>query len=83
MITEKDAFLTHEANEKVWNVLSQPWLAWPLSAEGLRTNLAGDIFVLLAVAEVEEFLRKALVEATERSVEGRRANSSREVACQL
>ena len=33
----------HEANEKVWKVLSQPWLALPLSAEGLRINLAVDM----------------------------------------
>jgi hypothetical protein len=67
----------------VWKVLSQPWLAWPLSAEGLRINLAVDILDRLAVAEAEvnEFLRKALVNATERSVEeaGRRANSLNDV----
>jgi hypothetical protein len=33
----------YEANEKVWKVLSQPWLALPLSAEGLRINLAVDM----------------------------------------
>ena len=37
-------FQTHEANSNVWNVLSQPWSAWPLSAEGLRTNLVVDMF---------------------------------------
>lgn len=34
---------THEANENVWKVLSQPWLALPLSTEGLGINLAVDI----------------------------------------
>ena len=34
---------THEANEKVWKVLSQPWSAFPLSVEGLRTSLAVDM----------------------------------------
>ena len=63
----------------MWNVLSQPWLAWPLSVEGLRTSLAVDMLNWLEAAELEEFLRRALVEVMERSVEGRRANSLREV----
>lgn len=71
---------THEAKENVWNVLSQPWLAWPRSVESLVTSLEVDILDRLAVAEadvVEDFLRKALVDAAERRVEreGRRANS--------
>ena len=69
----------------MWKVFSQPWLAWPLSVEGLRTNLAADMLDWLAVteAEVDEFLRKALVGTTERRVveEGRRANRLDRVAC--
>ena len=40
---KNDGFPTHEAKENVWNVLSQPWSAWPLSVEGLRTTLVVDI----------------------------------------
>lgn len=70
-------FATHEAKENVWNVLSQPWSAWPLSVEGLRTSLAVDMFNWLVGTGVgvEKLLRKVPVGATERRVEERRANS--------